>query len=58
MIGLTVVGNPAATVITIEGDLKVRAFLVGRAAEQAIVSGLRSYLQAEASTLPDFIASG
>jgi hypothetical protein len=50
--------GPAATVITIEGDLKVRAFLVGRAAEQAIVSGLRSYLQAEASTLPDFIASG
>ncbi len=50
--------SPAETVITIEGDLEVRAFLVGRAAEQAIVSGLRSYLQAEASTLPDFIASG
>ena len=50
--------GPAATVITIEGDLKVRALLVGRAAEQAIVSGLRSYLEAEVSTLPDFIASG
>ncbi len=50
--------GPAATVITIEGDLKVRAFLVGRAAEQAIVSGLRSYLEAEVSTLPDFIAPG
>jgi Protein of unknown function (DUF2505) len=50
--------GPGATVITIEGDLAVRAFLVGRAAEQAIVSGLRSYLEAEVSTLPDFVASG
>ncbi|MGO8860797.1 MAG: DUF2505 family protein [Acidimicrobiales bacterium] len=50
--------GPTATVITIEGDLKVRAFLVGRTAEQVIVSGLRSYLEAEASTLPDFIAAG
>jgi Protein of unknown function (DUF2505) len=50
--------GPAATVITIEGDLRVRAFLVGRTAEQVIVTGLRSYLEEEASTLPDFIAAG
>jgi hypothetical protein len=40
--------------MTIEGDLKVRAFLVGRTAEQIIVSGLRAYLVAEAATLPGF----
>jgi hypothetical protein len=50
--------GPPATTITIEGDLRVRAFLVGRTAEQVIVSGLRSYLEAEALTLPDFTAAG
>ena len=46
--------GPGSTAMTIEGDLKVRAFLVGRTAEQIIVSGLRAYLVAEAATLPGF----
>ncbi len=33
--------GPAATVITIAGDLKVHVFLVGRTVEQLIVNGLR-----------------
>jgi hypothetical protein len=48
----------AATVITIAGDLKVHVFLVSRTVEQLIVSGLRKYLEAEVSTLPDFTARG
>jgi hypothetical protein len=50
--------GPESTVITIEGDLRVRVLLVGRTVEQLIVSGLRSYLEAEVSALPDFIAAG
>jgi Protein of unknown function (DUF2505) len=49
--------SPDATVITIAGDLKVHVFLVGRTVEQLIVNGLRTYLEAEISTLPAFIAS-
>jgi len=45
-------------VVTIAGDLKVHVFLVGRTVEQLIVSGLRSYLAAEVSTLPGFTGSG
>jgi hypothetical protein len=48
--------GPEATVITIAGDLKVHVFLVARSVEQLIVTGLRTYLEAEISTLPDFIA--
>jgi hypothetical protein len=48
--------GPQATVITIAGDLKVHVFLVGRTVEQLIVNGLRSYLEAEISTLPGFTA--
>jgi hypothetical protein len=43
-------------VITIEGDLKVHVFLVSRTVEQLIVNGLRTYLAAEASSLPEFRA--
>jgi hypothetical protein len=50
--------GPGATVITIAGDLTVHVFLVGRTVEQLIVTGLRNYLEAEVSTLPDFIAPG
>jgi hypothetical protein len=46
--------GPDATVITIAGDLKVHVFLVSRTVEQLIVSGLRNYLEAEISNLPDF----
>jgi hypothetical protein len=49
--------GPEATVITIVGDLKVHVFLVSRSVEQLIVTGLRKYLEAEVSTLPDFTAS-
>jgi hypothetical protein len=42
------------TAVSIEGDLKVRVFLVGRTVESTIVSGLRAYLVAEISALPDF----
>jgi hypothetical protein len=35
----------------------VHVFLVGRTVEQLIVNGLRTYLEAEISTLPAFIAS-
>jgi hypothetical protein len=47
-----------STVVTIEGDLNVHVFLVSRTVEQLIVNGLRSYLSAEVSTLPDFTARG
>jgi hypothetical protein len=50
--------GPGSTVINIAGDLKVRVFLVGRTVEQLIVNGLRSYLAAEAASLPDFAAGG
>jgi hypothetical protein len=50
--------GPDSAVITIEGDLKVHVFLVSRTVEQMIVNGLRSYLAAEVSTLPDFTARG
>jgi hypothetical protein len=49
--------GPGATVITIAGDLSVHVFLVGRTVEQIIVNGLRQYLEAEISTLPDFTAA-
>jgi Protein of unknown function (DUF2505) len=51
--------GPSSSVITIEGELKVRVFLVARNAEQLIVKGLRAYLEAEMSTLlPAFTAKG
>ncbi len=43
-----------STVVTIAGDLKVHVFLVSRTVEQLIVSGLRTYLEEEIATLPDF----
>jgi Protein of unknown function (DUF2505) len=49
--------NPETTVITVAGDLKVHVFLVAKSVEQLIVSGLRTYLEAEISTLPDFTAA-
>ncbi len=49
--------GPDSAVVTIEGDLKVHVFLVGRTVEQLIVSGLRAYLAAEVSLLPGFTAA-
>jgi hypothetical protein len=44
--------GPDTTVIDVDGELKVHVPVVGRSAERAIVSGLRSYLEDEAATIP------
>jgi hypothetical protein len=50
------VASADSSVITIEGDLKVHVFLVSRTVEHVIVNGLRAYLAAEVSALPEFTA--
>jgi hypothetical protein len=45
--------GPDATVVTLEGELKVHVPLVGRTVERVIVSGLRSYFGAEVTSIPD-----
>ncbi len=42
-----------ATVVTLEGELKVHVPLVGRTVERVIVSGLRSYFGAEVLSIPN-----
>jgi hypothetical protein len=44
-----------STVVTVEGDLKVRVAVVGRSVERVIVSGLRRYIEAEVASIPDFV---
>jgi hypothetical protein len=44
-----------ATVRRIEGDLKVKALLVGGQVEKAIVSGLKEHLQAEAPQVEAYL---
>ncbi|MEY2571377.1 MAG: hypothetical protein QOE63_1727 [Acidimicrobiaceae bacterium] len=46
----------AGTVRHAEGDLKVKAMLVGRLVEEAIVSGLREHLDDEVPMVERFIA--
>ena len=46
----------SGTVRTIEGELKVKAPLVGRAVEQAIVSGLDEQLRSEVPAVHAFLA--
>ena len=41
-----------ATVVTVDGALKVRAPIVGRSVERVIVSGLRSYITDEVADIP------
>jgi len=48
--------TPGSTVVTVEGDLKVRVPVVGRSVERVIVSGLRRYIEAEVASIPDFVA--
>jgi hypothetical protein len=48
--------GPASTVVTVQGELKVRVPIVGRSVERVIVSGLRRYIEAEVASLPDFAA--
>lgn len=51
--------DPAATSsttsVTVEGDLKVHVPIVGRSVERVIVTGLRSYIEAEVASIPDFV---
>jgi hypothetical protein len=52
------VADPAddgATIRTAEGDVKVRAPLVGSSVEKALVSGLREHLEAEADIVAAFV---
>jgi Protein of unknown function (DUF2505) len=48
--------GPGSTVVTVEGELKVRVPLVGRSVERVIVSGLRRYIEAEVASVADFVA--
>jgi len=45
------------TIRVVEGDLKVRALLVGGAVERAIVSGLREHLEHQAPAITAYLAS-
>jgi hypothetical protein len=47
--------DDAATIRTAEGDVKVRAPLVGSSVEKALVSGLREHLEAEADIVARFV---
>jgi hypothetical protein len=44
--------GPHTTVIAVDGELEVHVPVVGRSVERVIVSGLRSYLEDEAATIP------
>ena len=46
----------AGTLRHTEGDLRVKALLVGRLVEDAIVSGLREHLEAEVPVVEAFVA--
>ncbi|MCU1351003.1 MAG: hypothetical protein JWM05_212 [Acidimicrobiales bacterium] len=48
--------DPAVTIRRTEGELKVRALLVGGAVEKAIVSGLAEHLDAEVAVVERFLA--
>lgn len=50
--------DPTATVRLAQGELKVRAPLVGGSVERAIVSGLQEHLADEVTVLERFLASG
>jgi hypothetical protein len=47
--------DPDATIRRAEGDVKVRAPLVGSSVEKALVSGLREHLEAEADIVAGFV---
>jgi hypothetical protein len=48
--------GPDTTVIAVDGELKVHVPVVGRSVERVIVSGLQSYLEDEAATIPDWVS--
>jgi hypothetical protein len=45
-------GEAEATIITVEGNLKVHVPIVGRSVERVIVPGLRSYIVDEVAGIP------
>ncbi len=49
--------DPGATIRTAEGDVKVRARLVGGQVEKALVSGLEEHLEAESAIVAAFVGS-
>ncbi|MCU1453020.1 MAG: hypothetical protein JWN46_1166 [Acidimicrobiales bacterium] len=49
--------DASATIRETEGELKVRALLVGGAVERAIVAGLKEHLDAEVTVVERFLAS-
>jgi hypothetical protein len=44
----------AATLVSVEGELKVHVPIVGRSVERVIASGLRAYVADEVAEIPDF----
>jgi hypothetical protein len=46
-------GAGTSSVVGLEGDLKVRVPVLGKSVERVIVSGLRTYFEAEVLTIPD-----
>ncbi len=44
------------TLVSVDGELNVRVPLVGRSVERVIVSGLRSYIEAEVASIPAFVS--
>jgi hypothetical protein len=44
--------GPQSTVVVVAGDLKVHVPIVGGTVERVIVSGLRTYLEAEVADIP------
>jgi hypothetical protein len=49
-------GPHGGAVRTVEGSLRVKAPVVGRAVEKAIVSGMREHLASESSAVERFLA--
>ncbi len=45
--------GPASTVVTVEGELKIRVPIVGRSVERVIVSDLARYIEDEVTSIPD-----
>ena len=46
-------GDPAATTVEVQGDLKVHVPIVGRSVERVIVADLQRYIADEVAAIPD-----
>lgn len=55
--GTTIVANGDGSIRTLDGEVKVRAPLVGGKVEKAIVEGLEEYLVAEAALVDRFLGA-